>query len=118
MAHLFADEDFPLETVRALRRLGHDVLTTRKAGLANQGTADPDVLDAASTADRAILTQNRRHFMRLHLHQPRHAGIVVCTADPDFERQAQRIHRAIAAHGVLAGLLIRVNRPGPAEDSV
>jgi Domain of unknown function (DUF5615) len=117
MAHLFADEDFPLETVRALRRLGHDVLTTREAGLAGIGTADPDILQAATATDRAVLTQNRRHFMRLHMHQPGHAGIVVCTADPDFERQAQRIHRAIAAHGVLAGLLIRVNRPSPAEDS-
>jgi hypothetical protein len=42
MARLFADEDFPLLTVRTLRTFGHDVITTREAGLAGRGTADAD----------------------------------------------------------------------------
>ena len=62
--------------------------------------------------DQFICTVPHVH---LHTQQPGHAGIVVCTADPDFERQAQRIHDAIAVHVSLAGLLIRVTRPGPAE---
>jgi hypothetical protein len=38
MADLFADENFSLRVVRELRKLGHDILTSREAGLANQGT--------------------------------------------------------------------------------
>lgn len=116
MAQLFADEDFPFETVRVLRTLGHDVLTTLEAGLAGVGTPDAEILKAAIATGRAVLTQNRRHFMRLHMEQSRHAGIVVCTTDLDFERQARRIHAAISALDSLDGQLIRVNRPGPAEE--
>ncbi len=42
------------------------------------------------------MTRNRRDFIRLHLAQPDHAGIVVCTEDPDFERLATRIHQMIS----------------------
>jgi predicted nuclease of predicted toxin-antitoxin system len=115
VALLFADEDFPYEIVQALSRLGHDATTTREAGLANRGTGDPEILRIATAGGRAVLTRNRRHFMRLHMQQPDHAGIIVCTVDSDFERQAQRVHAAISTLGSLAGRLIRVYRPGPGE---
>lgn len=115
MTDLFADENFSLRMVRALRGLGHDVRTTPEAGLANQGIDDPDILDAATAEGRAVLTDNRRDFIRLHMQRPDHGGIVVCTYDPDPERLAQRIHTAIADLDSLDGLLIRVNRPGPGE---
>jgi hypothetical protein len=79
------------------------------------GTGDPEILRIAIAEGRAVLTRNRRHFMRLHMQQPNHAGIIVCTVDSNFERQAQRIHSAISMVNSLEGLLIRVNRPGPAE---
>ncbi|OAD19383.1 hypothetical protein THIOM_004984 [Candidatus Thiomargarita nelsonii] len=44
---------------------------------------------------RAVLTINRKHFIRLHRLQPEHAGIIVCTFDPNFVGQARRIHEAI-----------------------
>jgi len=91
MARLFADENFPIWVVQALRRLGNDVMTTREAGLAGMRTPDPDIFQAAIATDRAVLTQDRRDFGRLHMRQPGHAGIIICTADSDFERQAQRI---------------------------
>lgn len=37
------------------------------------------------------------------------------TFDPDFVRQALRIHEALAEQAVLAGQVVRVNRPAPAE---
>ena len=85
MARLFADENFPLPAVEALRRLGHNVLTIHEAGKAQQSTPDDIVLQMASVDGRAILTLNRKHFVQLHAKQPSHAGIVVCTFDPDFE---------------------------------
>jgi predicted nuclease of predicted toxin-antitoxin system len=86
VARLFADEDFPFEIVRILRRLGHDAVTTREAGWANRGTGDPEILRIAAADGRAVLTRNRRHFMRLHREQPGHAGIIVCTADLVLQR--------------------------------
>ena len=44
-----------------------------------------------------LLTINKRDFVRLHRLQPSHAGIVVCSQDPDLPRQAEAIHEAIQA---------------------
>ena len=112
MARLYADENFPLPVVQGLRRLGHDVLTTQEAGKAGQSESDEVVLRFASAEGRALLTLNRRHFIRLHSTHPDHAGIVACTFDPDFVGQAARIHEAIGPRAHLRGELVRVNRPG------
>jgi Domain of unknown function (DUF5615) len=111
VANLYTDENFPLPVVEFLRSFGHDVLTAREAGNANLRIPDEEVLAFAVTNERAVLTRNRRDFMRLHILQPNHAGIIVCTEDPDFERLATHINEAIAALETLAGKLIRVNRP-------
>jgi predicted nuclease of predicted toxin-antitoxin system len=111
MARLYANENFPLPVVRALRQLGHDVLTIQETGRANQEYPDEAVQAAAVADRRIILTMNRKHFIRLHQSNPRHHGIVICTADADFVGQAQRIHEALSGSQSLAGQLVRVNRP-------
>ena len=111
MARFYTDENFPLAVVALLRALGHDVLTAKEAGNANLQIPDEDVLAFAVSNNRIVLTRNRRHFMRLHLQNSDHAGIVVCTEDPNFERLATRINDAISAIDTLSGKLIRVNRP-------
>jgi hypothetical protein len=58
-----------------------------------------------------MITLNRHHFIRLHHITPTHAGIVVCTFDPDFAGLAHRIHTALEAQPQMAGQLVRVNRP-------
>ena len=100
MARLLADENFPLPTIDALRSLGHVVITAHEADLANRATPDQEVLEYARSNGLALLTLNRRHFMRL-----------LCSFDPDFERQAQRVHAMIEAEGAPAGKLLRVTRP-------
>jgi hypothetical protein len=111
MAYLYTNENFPLKATMALRSLGHDVLTSQEAGQANQAVADAEVLRFATARGRALLTINRRDFIRLHRINPVHAGIVVCTQDPDTQGQAERIHKAIRALDSLAGQLVRVYRP-------
>ena len=111
MARLFADENFPLPVVEELRRLGHDVLTIQEAGMANQLTPDEALLAFASSKDRAMLTLNRKHFVRLHNNGLKHSGIIVCTFDPDFVRQASRVDEALQSAVELEGQLLRVNRP-------
>ncbi|XGW00464.1 MAG: DUF5615 family PIN-like protein [Leptolyngbya sp. BL-A-14] len=52
MARLYADEQFPLPVVEALRSFGHDVLTVQESG--NAGFADPQVLAFAISQKRAV----------------------------------------------------------------
>jgi hypothetical protein len=111
MAQLFADEDFPLPAVSVLRGWGHDVLTTPEAGLAGIGTDDAVILATATRLGRAVLTLNRRDYISLHAADANHAGIVVCTRDPDTDALAARIDTALATVQSLAGQLLRVNRP-------
>jgi predicted nuclease of predicted toxin-antitoxin system len=113
VAQFYADENFPLPVVQFLRQLGHDVLTIGEAGRANQQYSDAAVLQHAESINRCILTLNRKHFRRLHENGARHAGIILCTYDPDFGGQARRIDEAVATFTTLAGQLIRVNRPAP-----
>ncbi|RKZ73915.1 MAG: hypothetical protein DRR19_30555 [Candidatus Parabeggiatoa sp. nov. 1] len=110
MAKLYGDENFPLPVVNELRLLGHDVLTTHDTGHSKLGVPDEAVLAFAIAEGRAVLTINRKHFIRLHRLQPEHAGIIVCTFDPNFVKQAKRIHEAIELEAALLGQLIRVNR--------
>ncbi len=108
---LYADENFPAATVAELRRPGHDVLTAQEDGRANGRVPDDRVLERAVELGRAVLTGNRVDFKRLHGQRPGHAGIIICTADPDLLGQARRIAAAIEEAGPLDGQLIRVYRP-------
>ncbi len=66
MARLCANENFPLPVVLGLRRLGHDVLTIQETGRGGQAVPDEEILASAIREDRALLTLNRKHFVRLH----------------------------------------------------
>ena len=113
MARFYSNENIPLQVVTELRRLGHNVLTSLDAGRANASVPDAEVLAFAVAERRILLSHNRRHFLHLHRHRAAdHAGIVLCTFDSDFARQAERIHETIMAASELSNQLIRVNRPG------
>jgi hypothetical protein len=111
MARFYADENFPLAAVVELRRLGHDLLTTVEAGQSGQRIPDEDVLRFAIFQSRAVLTINRRHFVRRHQLTSNHAGIVVCSLDVDFDGLARRIHEAVAPLPSLNRELIRISSP-------
>ena len=111
MARLYANENFPFLVVAELRQLGHDIVTVAETGHANKAIPDAEILEFAVSNERAVLTLNRRHFVRLHAAWPNHNGIVVCTVDADFAGQARRIHEALTSHIDLSGILLRVNRP-------
>jgi hypothetical protein len=110
MARLYANENFPFPVVLELRRLGHDVLTIGERGKAGQSVPDEAVLEFATGEQRAVVTLNRKHFIRLHAQRPGHAGVVAYTLDPGFPGQAA-IDEAVRASQPLAGRLLRINRP-------
>jgi hypothetical protein len=111
MARLYADEDFSYPIIQRLRQLGHDILTAHEAGQASQGIEDAAVLAFATAAGRAVLTFNRRHFIRLHAKVSSHTGIIVCTRDDNVVALANRIHQQLQDTLSLANQLLRVNRP-------
>lgn len=110
MGRFYANENFPLPVVIALREMGHDVLTSADAGNSNRKVPDEEVVAYATANNRAVLTLNRRDFIVLHRALQTHAGIVVCTFDADFAAQAQRVHLVASAQESLVGQLLRVNR--------
>ena len=111
MAALYANENFPIQVVRVLRQLGHDVLTSHEAGNANRAIPDEEVLAFATGQGRALLTINKRDFLRLHNLNPDHAGLVLCTQATDAQGQAERIHQAVHSQRQLHGQVIRIKRP-------
>ena len=110
MSRLYADENFPLPEIKFLRNFGHDILTAKEAGNANQRIPDEDVLAFAIKNKWAILTRNRRDFIRLHNLNSDHAGIIVCSEDPNFEQAAISINDIVIKEKSLEGKLIRVLR--------
>jgi sugar phosphate isomerase/epimerase len=111
MTRLYADEDFSYPVIQRLRQLGHDILTAHEAGQAGQSIEDTAVLAFATAAGRAVLTFNRRHFIRLHFEVSSHPGIIVCTRDDDVEALADRIHHQLQRAPTLHDQLLRINRP-------
>ena len=111
-ARLYANENFHRGVVNILRELGHDVLTTLEAGRANRKIPDEEVVAFAKEESRAVLTFNRRHFIRLHESlNGDHCGIIVCTMDPDLRGLAHRIDAQIQSAGTLDGKMLQVHRP-------
>jgi len=115
MAAFYMDENVPPELSDAVRALGHDVLTVQADGRASRGIDDPDVLARAIELGRAVITNDRRDYHRLHRTYPDHTGIITYTNDPDRAALALRIHAAVSAHLDLAGVLIRVVCPNPPQ---
>ncbi len=110
MARLFADENFDNRVVAILRKFGHDVVSVQDRGLGGLKTSDEIVLERAIAEERAILTENRRDFVRLHISNSEHFGIITTTRDGDFAALSQRIDDAINNVGNLRNQLIRINR--------
>jgi hypothetical protein len=111
VATFYADENFRRPVVEALRRLGHDVLTSEEAGRAGQGIPDEEVLADAMAFGRILLSQNRGDFIALDRQGLPHCGIVACTYDPDSEGHALRISEAVTAQEPGGRWLVPVYKP-------
>ena len=111
MTKLYADENFPRPVVLILRKLGYDILTSYEAEQANQQIPDDQVILFAFEQDRLVITENRKDFIKLHKQGISHKGIIVCTADRDFENYAARIHEFLSITPSFEDQLIRIKKP-------
>lgn len=112
MARLYSDEEFPRPVSEKLRTMGHDVATCQECKQDNKKIPDEQVLAFATQQRRAVLTRNRRHFLRLHQKSSNHCGIVICTNNTSFDDLARCIHEKLGTYPSLDGQLVRVYRPG------
>jgi uncharacterized protein with PIN domain len=110
IARLYSNENFPIDIVKKLRYLGHDVLTSSEAGQANQGIPDDDVLKFAHQQERVVITLNREDFIRLHRDGNEHSGIIICKDDRDYDAQASKVHELILDATELNSRLFRVKK--------
>lgn len=110
MASFYTNENLPIKIAQYLRQMGHNVLTLHEAGKANQRIPDEDVLAFAAQSGRILLTLNRWDFIVLHTKSTQHAGIMVCTQNPNLLQQAEQIDKAVTEAGNMKEILIRVNR--------
>ncbi|MEX2287003.1 MAG: DUF5615 family PIN-like protein [Planctomycetaceae bacterium] len=115
MVRLFADEQFPARATRRLRLLGYNVLTVQDINFSKYGDSktDQQVLEIAMNDNRAVVTLNRKDFVRLAEEIHWHSGIIVCVRRRrGADHLARAIDRAIkdtlSDHRHLTGILIRV----------
>ena len=87
------------------------MVTIQERGSGNDRVPDDAVLRLAMSEGRAVLTLNRRDFIRLHNEKIEHERIIVCTVDPDFAGQARCIDESIRAVAERRGRLLRIKRP-------
>ncbi|MEM9836997.1 MAG: DUF5615 family PIN-like protein [Bacteroidota bacterium] len=108
---LLKDEDFPIETFNKLKEYGHDVLTLNDLALNNIKYSDDKVLETAKSLNRAVVTHNRRDFIKLHKYRVEpHFGIIICKRFEDDIELADAIHELIKDREIKDELL-RVIRP-------
>lgn len=107
---LYLDEDVSELIAEPLRRMGHDVLTTREAE--NKGLKDPEQVQFAIAQNRIIVTNNRYEFQR-DLHPVKnHTGIIAGTHDTHdgHQRFARNVHTVLAENPDLSNTLVRADK--------
>jgi predicted nuclease of predicted toxin-antitoxin system len=106
----YSNENFALDMVKMLRKLGHTVITSYDAGQANQSIPDYEVLNYATINNLAVITFNRDDFIELHNNNTQHSGIIICKTDRDYQGQIDFLHEYLQNQNSLINRLIRIKK--------
>jgi hypothetical protein len=106
----YSNDNFVLDMVKILRKLGHTVITSYDAEQANQGISDDKVINYATQNNLAVITFNRDDFIELHNHNIQHSGIVICKTDRDYQGQINFLHEYLQTQNSLLNRLIRIKK--------
>ncbi len=103
-----ADENFPLPSVRALRRLGHDVLSIQESF---SGLSDREVLRLAVREQRILLTFDRDFGERIFkLHESAPPGVVLLRFRPSGPLEPAELLAPVLNSATLLGQFTVVTR--------
>ena len=84
---LYLDEDVDVLIARLVRAQGFDAITVLEAGRTRM--SDPEQLEYAASVQRAIVTHNRRDFIKLAqeytLAGRRHCGIILAVRRSPYQ---------------------------------
>ena len=106
----YSNENFALDMVKMLRKLGHTVITSDEAGQANQAIPDDEVLNYSTRNNLIVITFNRDDFIKLHKNGIQHSGIIVCKTDRDYQGQVDCLHNYLQTQSGLVNRLIRIKK--------
>ncbi|MBI3051842.1 DUF5615 family PIN-like protein [Candidatus Woesearchaeota archaeon] len=87
-----ADENVDLPAVRALKRLGVDIISVHDVGM--KGYVDEGILNYAKENKRAVITRDS-DFLRLDRKGAEHAGIMFLTEPLDASRLIKESQKII-----------------------
>lgn len=108
--NFYSNENFALDMVKMLEKLGHSVITSYDAGQANQAIPDNEVLNYATRNNLVVITFNRDDFIELHNTGIQHSGILICKTDRDYQGQVNFLHKYLQERDSLANRLIRIKK--------
>jgi predicted nuclease of predicted toxin-antitoxin system len=106
----YSNENFALDMVKMLKKLGHTVITSYDAGQDNQSIPDNEVLDFATRNNLAVITFNRDDFIELHDSGIQHSGIIICKTDRDYQGQVGFLHEYLQNQDSLINRLVRIKK--------
>jgi predicted nuclease of predicted toxin-antitoxin system len=106
----YSNENFALDMVKILRKLGHTVITSYDAGQANQAISDNEVLNYATQNNLAVITFNRDDFIELHNQSIKHSEILICKTNRDCQSQINFLHDYLQTQNSLPNRLIRIKK--------
>ncbi len=88
---IFVDENIPLMTVRALRKMGHDVLDIR--GTVDEGMTDDALWEMIQSERRLLITTDKG--FTLHRDELHHGILIVRLRQPNRYKIHQRVMQAM-----------------------
>ncbi|MGH7597892.1 MAG: DUF5615 family PIN-like protein [bacterium] len=92
---IIVDENIPLMTVEALRKLGHDVLDIR--GTPDEGSPDDDLWSMSQMEGRLLITTDKG-FSK-HRNEPHFGMLIIRLKKPNRIKIHQRVMQAINQFG-------------------
>ncbi|MBI2659625.1 DUF5615 family PIN-like protein [Candidatus Woesearchaeota archaeon] len=100
-----ADENIDLPAVKALKRLGVDIVSIHDVEM--RGYEDKEVLNYGEENERAVITQDS-DLLRLHSKGAEHAGIIFLTEPLDTSRLIKEIQKIIMLFDNLENTVIYI----------
>ncbi|MFC2146116.1 DUF5615 family PIN-like protein [Acidobacteriota bacterium] len=103
---IFVDENIPLETIEALKDMGHDVLDIR--GTDKEGIPDEEIWEIVLKEKRLLISTDKGFSQ--YRDEPHYGVLMICLKKPNRERIHRRIMGALSQlkENEWIGLMVKI----------